>query len=659
MLTSTSTSPQSLREIWKEVVLKRNRTPQSVRAEILQSWQRCLEWGVNPHQPTVPEFLDCEKLRERRTANQELLDVAFPVLQGIEGFANTLNFIVTLSDNLGYVLELIGNEGVAHSVEKGNYKPGSKWSENIAGTNAIGTSILTKQPIQISTYEHYCVCSHDWECAGAPIKNPVTEEVIGVVSMTCHYSNPYRHLLAIVSETASAIENKLAYRNAEILCQIASAQKIAIADSVKEGILILDRGGYITHANKNCCQILGLSEERLLHQNISKVLGAQNSCLIDLLTHEQNNTVQQITLYNPLTRNRCRHDIIISPVKTERRGYCGKIVLLGKTEKVQKQEPQPLDSQAGFNFEDLIGDSPCFLRSIEEARCAAESLSNVLLVGESGTGKEMFAQAIHNASPRRNGPFLAINCSGIPRELIGSELFGYDHGAFTGAKKGGSPGKFILADGGTLFLDEIGDMPLELQPILLRVLEDKKIMKLGSSKLVPVDVRVIAASNKNIWEEVGRGNFRNDLFYRLNVLTISLPPLRKRKDDIAGLIHYFLDRLTRKYNKGIYDIQPEIMDIFKDYNWPGNVRQLQNALERMVILASDRTITIDLLPPEIVKQSSGPEKEFSTLENSEKQIISQVLKTYDYNISQASQNLGVARTTLYRKIEKYGLNRGN
>jgi len=261
----------------------------------------------------------------------------------------------------------------------------------------------------------------------------------------------------------------------------------------------------------------------------------------------------------------------------------------------QKTYPTYGDTPS-FTFKDIVGKSPALKKSLQLALIAAESDSNVLIYGESGTGKEVFAQAIHNQSSRRFGPFVAINCGALPKELIESEFFGYEEGAFTGAVRGGKKGKFELAAGGTIFLDEIGEMPLEQQVMLLRVLQNKSFMRLGGSKTIKADVRIICATNKNLRQEVERGGFRQDLFYRLNVLDIALPPLRERREDIALLFDHLLNQICQQVDLAPPVVESQVLDILKDYAWPGNVRELQNIIERMFSLSNKKLICAHQIP---------------------------------------------------------------
>ncbi|BAK43876.1 sigma-54-dependent Fis family transcriptional regulator [Eggerthella sp. YY7918] len=327
---------------------------------------------------------------------------------------------------------------------------------------------------------------------------------------------------------------------------------------------------------------------------------------------------------------------------------------------------------AMFTFNDLKGNAAAFRSAKETAACAAASPSNVLITGESGTGKEMFAQAIHNASARRKSPFIPINCGAVPKELIGSELFGYEDGAFTGARKGGAPGKFEQANGGTVFLDEIAEMPLDMQSFLLRFLEDGVVSRIGSKKFLKLDVRIIAATNKDLWECVHQNTFRLDLYFRLNVLHLELPSLRDRPGDMEMLVEHFLTNLSVRLDKNITTAAPEVIELFSRYTWPGNLRELRNILERCVNVSTTSELTIDSMPPDVVEmllgagsqptQSASPTREMLppehalspelTYEKYEADRIRQLLIEHRGNKSLVARDMGMSRSTLYRKLER-------
>lgn len=328
-------------------------------------------------------------------------------------------------------------------------------------------------------------------------------------------------------------------------------------------------------------------------------------------------------------------------------------------------------SEARYRFEDIIGHSPPLRKAIALARRAADTSVNVLIHSPSGTGKEVFAHSIHAASERKDQPFVAINCAAIPREIAESELFGYAPGAFTGARRSGQVGKLEAADGGTVFLDEIGDMPMELQAKLLRMLEDHSITRVGDREEIPVDIRIIAATNKNIPELIEKDLFREDLYYRLNVTSITLPTLQEDKDDIPELVSSFIEMFNERMGKKVKGIIPEIMSAFKNYSWPGNVRELKNAIEFAVMLNTGeddiawkdlpghlRATLLYREPQENTGNGSGADpfrSERQMLENSERALYIKAIKMSGGNMSHAAGILGVGRSTLYRKLKKFGL----
>lgn len=330
-------------------------------------------------------------------------------------------------------------------------------------------------------------------------------------------------------------------------------------------------------------------------------------------------------------------------------------------------------AQARYTFDDIITANKNMLNVVNQARHAAKNISNILIQGESGTGKEMFAQAIHLASNRRKGPFIAVNCGAIPRDLVGSELFGYVEGAFTGAKKEGKPGKFELASGGTLFLDEIGDMPFEQQATLLRVIQERAITRIGGNRLIPVDVRIICATNKDLQKEMEAGNFRSDLYYRLNVIFLNIPPLRDRPEDVPLLIDFFMDKLTNKMEHK-YSFSATLINKLIAYSWPGNVRELENIMERIINQTPDgevemRNLPLDLLLPKmnsknLLKDNNMTEninllevraQQQEELQVREKQRLMALLEEYQGNISQVAREMGMARSTIYKKLRQYHL----
>ena len=317
---------------------------------------------------------------------------------------------------------------------------------------------------------------------------------------------------------------------------------------------------------------------------------------------------------------------------------------------------------AKYSWKSIIGNSVLMQEVKHMAAKAAKTDSNVLICGESGTGKELFAHAIHNDSRRFDGPFIKINCAAIPKDLLESELFGYEEGAFTGAKKQGKVGKFELANGGTIFLDEIGDMPLDMQVKILRVLQEKEVERIGGNKTIPINCRIIAATNRNLVERIKENEFREDLYYRLNVVNIEVPPLRARKEDVEILTLKLMEKLSNALGKYVSAITVDALDSLKSYNWPGNIRELENIVERAINMTEGETIELQHLPTFIIAEQHYEPKEVTTLtsrkhavEEVEKATIIKCLKAVHYNKLKAAKILGISRTSLYEKIEKFGI----
>ena len=311
-----------------------------------------------------------------------------------------------------------------------------------------------------------------------------------------------------------------------------------------------------------------------------------------------------------------------------------------------------------FGFEGVVGNHPRMRRVIEIARQIAPTDTTVLITGESGAGKELIARAIHNNSPRRSGRFVALNCAALSEGILESELFGHEKGAFTGATAV-RKGRFEYADGGTLFLDEVGDMPMTTQIKLLRVLEDGQVMRVGSNEAVRVNVRLLSATNRDLTDLIAEKTFREDLYFRLKVVTLALPPLRERIDDVPLLADYFLRLFADRMGKPVRGLSPEAMRALMAYRWPGNVRELRNIIETMVALSQGETLDEALLPPEI-RAAAGQEPppatpELPSLEEAERRLIARALEAADGNRQEAARRLGIGERTLYRKIKEYGL----
>lgn len=413
--------------------------------------------------------------------------------------------------------------------------------------------------------------------------------------------------------------------------------------------------GYITNANKRLLDMFGYELDELMDQSISNIFEGYNM-VKDIVTLK--GSIVEEEVYINARKNKIRFLLSAYPIFGPNKKIKDIIYIFNDVKKERKLIDHISNSRGIYTFDKIISKNNNFNKLIHFAKKIADSKSTVLIMGETGTGKEVFAQSIHNHSNRKNESFIAINSGAIPRNLIESELFGYVEGAFTGAKKTGQIGKFEMANKGTIFLDEIGEMPLELQTRLLRVIEEGIVSRVGSIDQVSVDVRIIAASNKDLREEVEKGNFREDLFYRLNVLPMTILPLRERVEDIPLLVDYFMNKVSKRLNKKEVLITKEYMDILMNYSWPGNVRELENLVELI--------INLEYVPVHILtkKRTHNISTQITfdnnlSLEKIEKIHIVNVLKANKGNITESAKDLEIGRNTLYRKIEKYKIDCSN
>jgi len=446
----------------------------------------------------------------------------------------------------------------------------------------------------------------------------------------------------------------------------------AIINATQDAISVVDAQGKGLLINPAYTRLTGLTEKDVIGKPATVDIAEGESMHMQVLRTRK--PVKNV----PMKVGPMRRQVVVTVapviVDGELKGSVGVIhdvsEIIRLTEELERMKKIVRQLEAKYTFNDVVASSPLMLQAVEQAKRVAPTSVTVLLRGESGTGKELFAHAIHSASPRKNKPFVRVNCAALSESLLESELFGYVDGAFTGAKKGGRRGLFEEANGGTLFLDEIGVMNLSLQASLLRVLQEKEIVRVGDSKPTPVDVRVIAATNVSLEQLVAEGRFREDLYYRLNVIPIFIPPLRQRIEDIPELCEHLLRKLNQEYGRSVVGVDEKVMEIFKSYRWPGNVRELENVLGRAIINMQyqEDIIEVEHLPPMGETQIRGPRhgkpqycntvqapktlKE--AVEQAEREAIEKALKHTDYNKTKAARMLGISIRSLYYKMEKYG-----
>jgi PAS domain S-box-containing protein len=510
--------------------------------------------------------------------------------------------------------------------------------------------------------EQCSVCDEKDKCnTRAMIAIPIKlgREVIGAIglmaiseaSRTVLLENQ-TNLLEYLERMADLIVSKMREKETTDKLTVAKNQLVSIMDSIEEGIAAVDERGRIVHLNSILEEILAAKRENLVGSNIQEVFsGPYVAALLSDGTPFNN---IELRIRNPGGEV---HVLISGRPVAMGMKNAGSILALKKMDDVYEVIHNLTASTLSTSFDEIVSDSPQILQLKEKALKVAKGSSNILITGESGTGKELFARAIHHSSPRSTKPFIALNCAAMPESLIESELFGYEEGSFTGAARGGRPGKFQLAAGGTIFLDEIGDMPLHLQPKLLRVLQEKTVEKIGSHKSLPVDVRVIAATNKDLEKMVDQGEFREDLYYRLNVIPLHIPPLRERTGDIRLLLSYLLKQYNWKLGKQIKGFSANAESALFKCRWKGNVRELANVVEYSVNMESTGYITMGSLPHRIHEAEDGPAA-VKDLRGSEHALIQAALSKYGDSVSgkrMAAEELGISLSTLYRKLKEIDL----
>ncbi|BBB63197.1 sigma-54-dependent Fis family transcriptional regulator [Undibacterium sp. KW1] len=573
--------------------------------------------------------------------NRVLHQHALPVMENLyEQIINTHNMVI-LTDVNGLIIHTLGDADFLEKADRVALSPGVAWSERSKGTNAIGTAIAEKTPTIVHADQHYLEANNFLTCSAAPIFD-VMGNVIGVLDVTGDQHNFHKHTMALVRMSAQMIENQLFASSFQDAIKLSFHSRPEFLGTLMEGIACFDNDGRFLSASRSGLFQLGLPLSALQTHTFSSLFGLPVSALHE---HYRTATPGLLTL--------CLHNGVRVYAKSQslkRPSAAARHVL------DNAREPQSVEVKSKLSSLHYLdtGDEQ-LARAIDKLKRVIGRDISILVTGETGTGKELLAQAVHNDSPRKSGPFVAVNCASIPETLIESELFGYEDGAFTGARKKGNVGKILQANGGTLFLDEIGDMPLNLQARLLRVLQERMVTPLGSSKSIPVNLALICATNRNLREMIGKGEFRDDLYYRLNGLVVRLPPLRERTD-----LDVVIAKVLATESEGRqYRIAPAVMQLFHAHGWPGNFRQLTNLLRTAIVMTdADMEIRLEHLPEDFLEDMDVVLKPAAmalsqtpaSLDALEMDAIQQTLQQHQGNVTAAAKALGVSRNTIYRKL---------
>lgn len=613
---------QLKKQVWTRFVKEGALDSDRMNKRIMESWYFCRQSGVNPYDGKGIQLLSLGDLKERQRQNARLIEAASPFLNNLHSLFKHTKSILLLIDPEGYVLKVVGEKDAINSAREINFVEGVKWTEEEVGTNAIGTALRNQEPITVIGAEHYSVASQNWVCSAAPIKDE-DGNLLGVLDVSTRVGAcEHDHTLGAVVASAYAIEHEWHKQMKEDELEL-MGRALQFRDS--SPYLLCNRMNKIIHVPHSLNSLSDLRHKPLTDEAI-KTAG------------------WDVKMKTPVYSER-----------TDR--VIGYQVFVSESERAV-QAPSVIPEKKPFQFPGVKGVSSAFQKTLEQAEQAAAFDIPVHLTGETGTGKGLLARAIHDHSPRHQGPFVEMNCGAVPSTLIESELFGYAPGAFTGAKKSGYKGRLLQADGGTLFLDEIGEIPLAMQVALLKVLDHQQVTAIGSHRAEQLNFRLITATNRDLMSMVKEGTMREDFFYRLYVYPVHLPSLEERNEDIVNLISWYCD----KHNWSIH-WPDEAEQIFRSMSWPGNIRQLINCLDRLrvtfpVQLPADLEKikeVMDGLYIQKLTDAEAPSHNMTYREEIEKKEIKKAIEAAGGRASAAIRLLDMPRSTFYRKVKKYQL----
>ena len=556
-----------------------------------------------------------------------------------------------------------GNSNLKRELKEKNIFVGANLREELVGTNAAVIAAKSGKGSWLIGDDNYAEALKPYACYAFRIQARYSRTgTIMLITPKENMSKNIYELFRLLESTEGIIT--IGNSSEDVRIKELTVNNLYSKAGTDNAMLIVGATGMITYVNDIFCEIFGTNVLQILSTDLSQFLPTLMP-VFDKAKRERVTFSKNVSINNKGKNVECRIECV--PVNDGEQ-FTGCIMTISKSKKADGAQKN--GNVAKYSIDDLLGHCDEFVRLKEYTERIAKTTSSVLIQGESGVGKELFAHSIHCASERAEGPFVAVNCGAIPKELIGSELFGYAGGSFTGANKTGAKGKFELADKGTLFLDEIGEMPFEMQSVLLRVIEDGAIVRVGAGTPTPVDVRIVAATNRDLLAYVGEGKFRADLYYRLNVINLAIPPLRKRKPDIPMLAEEFMKRYVRKNKLQIYGITPNAMKALIEYDWPGNIRELKNTIERSATISGTGYIDIEDLPNEIAygKSEALPRvaAAYQTVEEAtigdgaslsdlvliqKKEIAQKLLQENKGNKSKVAEIMGISRSTLYRILK--------
>ena len=646
--------PRKIAKAREALLNKGSLSDDSVRPIIQASWQRCVSEAVNPLVAHKTIELDEQQLESVRESYRELISASEPILRDAKDLLAESGTIMHLVAPTGMILCSHGDDHTRDLANDFSLVPGANWNESVAGTNAIGTALNVGSAVQVHAYEHFCENISNWTCSAAVIRDPFENKILGAVNISGLKHTLHDYCLALAVSGARRIEGQLAQLQMAKRDLLLGVTLERFSSAGNDGLLLLDLHGRLVRTNHQADRVIAARGLKIDLHAVNPILtlneqGRFAECSGSILNQLESRWIE------PLMHQGEQIGFIAAiPFPTPK--HTATVRTPGK-EAVTSQE-----SDSGFSR--LVGRNPLFIKSIQQAARLAKAPIPVLIQGETGVGKELFASAMHEMSPASSQEFIALNCGSLSRDLLAGELFGYVDGAFTGARRGGMIGKIEAASGGTLFLDEIGEMPLDLQPMFLRVLQESEICRIGETQPRKVNFRLIAATNRDLALEVAEGRFRMDLYYRISSMTLTIPPLRERSDDIVLLAEHILTGLAAQHGGTKKQLSTELRALLKKHHWPGNIRELSNLITAAYFLTDSELLSPDDLPANMLNHAApasestiGDSDASNPLDQAEKEVICRVIQEQGGNLTRAARQLKIAKSTLYIKLSKYGIDR--
>lgn len=629
----------------------------SVRPLIQASWQRCVTDEVNPLVAKQAIEMEGCQLDSIKASHHELISASEPIMREAKDLLADSGTIMHLVAPTGTILCYQGDDHTRALAANYHLVPGANWNESVVGTNAIGTALSVGSAVQVHAFEHFCENISVWTCSAAVIRDPFDNRIMGAVNISGLKNTLHDYCLALAVSGARRIEGQLAQQQMAKRDLLLGVTLDRFTIPGNDGLLLIDQEGRLVRTNHHADRVLAA-------RGIQIDLSPFNPILT--LNEEGRRANQSKPILDQFNRE------WLEPVvyQGEQIGYLAVVPFPSPRRKPRQPDTGVTQITAGENdngFSRLVGCTPQFVKCIQQATRLAKAPIPVLLQGETGVGKELFANAMHEMSPSNGNAFIALNCGGLSRDLLAGELFGYVEGAFTGARRGGMTGKIEAASGGTLFLDEIGEMPLDLQPMFLRVLQESEICRIGETQPRKVNFRLIAATNRDLAQEVAEGRFRIDLYYRISSMTLTIPSLKERSEDVVVLAEHILEKLAKQHEGGRKQLNPELKALLEQYAWPGNVRELSNLITAAYFLTDRDELTPADLPMDLhIERDPGPVcsseggaecTAANPLELAEREVICRVIQEQGGNLTRAAKQLNIAKSTLYIKLNKYGIDR--